>query len=176
LTFFSATDPTRLAVTPHSKKRLVVSYVLLVGIPLLGVVGVLGAGRRLTAPISVAGSWDFNIDPSGSEAQSCIAGLGVTRSTVMDISQSGRYLTLTLNSQPKLGLQGTLRGTTVVANFTSPLETSCDRASGFSMTAEIDKAAPRMMSGMWKFDGCPSCGSANFQAVRQVLSTRRQSE
>jgi hypothetical protein len=163
-------------VTSHSKKRLVVSYVLLVGIPLLGVVGVLGVGRRLTAPISVAGTWDFRIDPSGSEAQSCVAGLGFTRSTVMDISQSGRYLTLTLNSQPKVGLQGTLRGTTVLAKFTSPLEASCDRASGLSMTAEIDKAAPRIMSGILKFDGCASCGSANFQAVRQVFATGRLSE
>jgi hypothetical protein len=164
-------------VTAHSKKRLVVSYVLLVGIPLLGVVGVLGEGRRLTAPISIAGSWDFQIDPSAGEVQSCVAGLGFTRSSIMDISQSGRYLTLTLNSQPMVGLQGTLRGKTVAANLTSSLEARCNGAAGLSLTAEIDvKAAPRIMSGILMFDGCPSCGSVNFQAVRQVVPTGRRSE
>jgi hypothetical protein len=160
-----------------SKKRLVISYVLLVGIPLLGVVGVLGAGRSLTGPISVAGTWNLQIDPSVTQVKSCVAGLGFTHSNILDISQSGRYLTLTLNSQPKVGLPGTLQGKTVAANLTSPFETSCDGASGLSLTAEIDpKATPRTMSGVLKFDGCASCGSTNFQAVRQVLPTGRPSE
>lgn len=164
-------------MTSHSKKRLVISYILLVGIPLLGVVGILGAGRRLTAPISVAGSWDFKIDPIASETQSCIARLGFMRPTVMDISQSGRYLTLTLNSQPKVGLRATLQGQTVAGNSTSFLGASCDGTAGLALTAEIDATvAPRVMSGVLKFDDCPSCGSANFQAARQVFSTGRQSE
>lgn len=164
-------------MTPHSRKRLVISYVLLVGIPLLGVVGILGAGRRLTAPISVAGSWDFQIDPSATQARSCVAGLGFTHPTLLEISQSGQYLTLTLNSQPKVGLQGTLQGKAVAANLISPVEASCDGTAGLSLSAEINpKAVPRSMSGNLKFDGCPSCGSANFQAVRQVLPTGRRSE
>ena len=160
-----------------SKEKLFVSYALLVGIPLLGVVGVLGAGRSLTAPLSVAGSWDLQLDLSVTQARSCIASLGFIHPTVLDISQSGRYLTLTVNSQPKVGLRGMLQGKTVAANLTSPHEASCGGASGLSLTAEIDpKAAPRMMSGILKFDGCPSCGSANFQAVKQGLPTGRRSE
>jgi hypothetical protein len=163
-------------MTSRSKKRLVISYVLLVGIPLLGVAGVLGAGRRLTAPISIAGSWDLQIDPSTNQAQSCVARLGFTRPTILDISQSGRYLTLTLNNQTKVGLQGTLQGKTVAANLTSPLEASCGPA-GLSLRAEVDpKDGPRIMSGILSFDGCPSCGSAKFQAVRQGLPTGRRSE
>lgn len=161
----------------HSKQRLVIFYVLLVGIPLLGVVGVLGAGGSLTAPISVAGSWDIQIDPSIAQAQSCVARLGFTHPTILDISQSGRYLTLTVNSQPKVGLQGTLQGKTVAANLTSPREASCSGAAGLSLAAEIDdKAVPRTMSGVLSFDGCPSCESANFQAVRQELPTGKRSE
>jgi len=160
-----------------SKEKLFVSYALLVGIPLLGVVGVLGAGRSLTAPLSVAGSWDLQIDLNVTQPLSCIAGLGFHNPTVLDVSQSGRYLTMTLNSQPKVALQGTLQGKTVAANLISTHEASCGGASGLSLTAEIDpKAAPRTMSGILKFDGCPSCASANFHAVKQGLSTGRRSE
>ena len=106
-----------------------------------------------------------------------LLGLASRVRSSMDISQSGRYLTLTLNSQPKVELEGTLRGKTVAANLTTSFKASCDGAAGLSVTAEIDpKAAPRMMSGILKFDGCPSCGSANFQAVRQGLPTARRSE
>jgi len=164
-------------VPSHSKKRLVISYVLLVGIPLLGVVGVLGAGRRLKAPISVAGSWDFRIDPGASETQPCVAGLGFRRSTILDISQSGQYLTLMLNSQPMVELRGTLSQKTVAANSTSSIGAGCDGAAGLSFAAKIDpKSTPGLMSGILKFDGCPRCGSANFQAVRQVLATGSRSE
>jgi hypothetical protein len=164
-------------VNSTSKKRFFVSYALLVGIPLLGVVGVLGAGRGLTAPLSVAGIWDFRIDPSASSAQSCVARLGFTPSTTMDISQSGRYLTLTLNNQSKVRLQGTLHGKKFATNLTSFQEASCDGAAGLLLTAEINaKSAPRIISGILKFEGCPSCGSANFQGLRQVLPTGRRSE
>jgi len=160
-----------------SKEKLFVSYALLVGIPLLGVVSVLGAGRSLTAPLSVAGSWDLQIDSSFPQPQSCITSLGFHNPTVLDISQSGRYLTLTLNGQPKVELEGTLQGKTVAANLATPFKASCDGAARLSLTAEVDsKAAPRMMSGILKFDGCASCGSVNFQAVRQGLPTAKRSE
>ena len=160
-----------------SKKRLLVSYILLVGIPLLGIVGVLAAGRSLTAPLSVAGSWDFQVDPSVTKARSCVAGLGVTDRAVLEISQSGRYLSLTLNTQPKVKLQAALEGKALVADSTLPLAQSCSGAGGLSLRADVDpKATPRTMSGVFSFEACPSCGAANFQAVRQVFPIGRRSE
>lgn len=160
-----------------SKKRLIVSYALLVGIPLLGIVGVLGAGRRLTPPISVAGSWDFQIDPSATQAKPCFAGLGFTRSIVLSISQSGRYLTLKINSQHWASLTGTLQGKEVAANLSLPSTATCNGALGVLLSAEIQpQTVPRVMAGTLKFDGCPSCGSAHFQAVRQELDTKKLSE
>jgi len=164
-------------MSSHSKKRLVVSYILLVGIPLLGVMGVLGAGRRLTPPISVAGTWDFQIDPKATLATSCFAGPGFTRSNVFSISQSGRYLTLKIDSQPWTSLTGTLDGKTVVANLSLPLTAPCNGASGVLLTAEIEpQTLPRVMAGTLEFDGCPSCASAHFQAVRRELKTEKLSE
>jgi hypothetical protein len=162
----------------RSKEKFLISYILLVGIPLLGLAGVLGAGRSLTAPLSVAGNWDLQIDRSKNQSQSCVAGLVFVHPTTMDISQSGEYLRLTLNSQVRFGFEGALRGKTIVGSSIGPLEAGCSgAAAGLSLTAEIDpRSAPRIMSGVLSLDGCPSCGSANFQAVRQVLPTGRRSE
>jgi hypothetical protein len=160
-----------------SKKRLFVSYILMVGIPLFGIVGVLGAGRRLTAPISVAGSWDLQIDPSVTQARSCVAGLGFTHPTVLEISQSGKYLSLSLSSQLKVKLQATLEGKALVTDSTLPVAESCSGAAGLSLKADVEpKATPPTMSGVLSFDACPSCGAASFRAVRQVFPTGRRSE
>jgi hypothetical protein len=160
-----------------SKKRLFVSYILLVGIPLLGIVGVLGAGRSLTAPLSVAGSWELQIDPNITQAQSCVAGLGFTHPTVLEISQSGKYLSLTLGTQPKIKLQAALEGKELVADSTLPVAESCSGAAGLSLRAGVEpKATPRTMSGVLSFDACPSCGAASFRAIRQVFPTGRRSE
>jgi hypothetical protein len=157
-----------------SKKRLFISYILLVGVPLLGLVGVLAAGRSLTAPLSVAGSWDLHIDRSVTDAQPCIAGLGFTRPTVLEISQSGRYLSLTLGTQPKLKLQATLDGKALVADSTLPVAEGCSGATGLSLKASIDpKATPPTISGILSFDACPSCGASNFRAVKQVVPPGR---
>jgi hypothetical protein len=40
-----------------SKRKLIVAYVLLVGVPLLGLLGIVRAGQHLTPPISVGGTW-----------------------------------------------------------------------------------------------------------------------
>ncbi len=160
-------------MTPHSKKRLVFSYVLLVGIPVLGVMGVLGAGRHLTPPISVAGNWDFRIDPTASQAESCLADLGFTHSNVFSISQSGRYLTLKINNQPGATLIGDLRGKLVAANLSLLLAAHCNGALGMSLTAEVEpEGVPRVMAGTLKFEGCPACGTGHFQAARRELNTK----
>src|SRR5277367_6917005 len=39
-----------------ANRRFVVAYILLVGVPLLGLIGVLRVGRKLTAPVAVRSS------------------------------------------------------------------------------------------------------------------------
>jgi hypothetical protein len=165
-----------LVLMVPSQKRLFISYILLVGVPLLGMVGVLAAGRSLTAPLSVAGSWDLQIDPSVTLAPSCFAGLGFAHPAVLEISQSGRYLSLTLGTQPKLQLQAKLDGKALAADSALPVAESC-RAARLSLRAGVDpKATPPTISGILSFNACPACGEANFRAVRQVLPTGRRSE
>jgi hypothetical protein len=161
--------------------RFFVSYVLLVGLPLLGLVGVLGAGRNLKAPVPVGGTWDFQADLNAANAQSCLASLGLGRAIALEISQSGRNLTLTLGTLPKVTLQATLDGTELSTDLTSPassrVEGGCTDAAGLSLKAEVGpKADPQVISGALSISSCPSCGSISFRAVRQTLTAGNGSE
>ena len=46
-----------------TNRNFVMAYIVLVGLPLLGLVGVLRNGRALSAPVSVEGRWTFQADP-----------------------------------------------------------------------------------------------------------------
>jgi hypothetical protein len=53
----------------HTNRNFVVAYTLLVGLPLLGLAGVLRSGRNITAPISIDGTW--KIETQSSSTQAC---------------------------------------------------------------------------------------------------------
>jgi hypothetical protein len=163
------------------KKHFFLSYVLLVGLPLFGLVGILEAGRNLIAPVSVGGVWDLQPDLSVAEAQSCSAWLRLARPVALEISQSGRNLALTLSTLPKVSLQAELNGTELATDLALPassrVEGSCTNAGRLSLKAEVDpKADPQVLSGVLSMPGCPSCGSIRFRAVKQTLAAGNRSE
>jgi hypothetical protein len=93
--------------------KVVVQYLLLVGIPLLCLLGVLWAGADLQAPQSVGGVWAVAIDPS--TALGC-AGMDTWEGDPqLVISQSGDQLTLLFNDTSRTRLDGKLNGLTITA-------------------------------------------------------------
>jgi hypothetical protein len=165
----------------QSKKNFFISYLLLVGMPLLGLIGALEVGRGLIPPVSVGGAWDLQADFSVAGAPSCDAWLDFRRPVALEISQSGGYLTLTLRGQRQVSLQGTLDRMSLVTDSSSPVgsrvENRCSDQAGLSVRAEVNpKANPRTISGILSMDGCPSCGSVNFRAVPHAFPAGNRNE
>jgi hypothetical protein len=156
-------------------RKLIIPYLLLVGLPLLGLMGVLGVGRGVTPPPSVGGIWDVQVDHRTGEAQHCAVWSEFTRSSTLEIMQSGRYLTLTLGSQPKISVQATLDGGSLISassSQSSKLERDCSSDAGLLLIAKMDAAAkPQVISGTVSASGCPACGSINFLATRRTSSS-----
>jgi hypothetical protein len=75
------------------KRSLVVAYVCLVGLPVLGLLDILQAGRHLTPPISVAGTWTLDADSSAVAVGHCTQVLVNMLHGAVDISAIGRSLT-----------------------------------------------------------------------------------
>lgn len=137
------------------KTKLVAAYLLLVGVPVLGLLGILQAGRAIRAPLSIGGEWTLEFDHAG-RCATWPAGL---RQPALNISQSGTGALITLNDGHSTVLEATVNGATLSAK--SPAAT---------ITASIAGEPPaRTLEGRMSFDGC---GPVAFRAVRQASKQR----
>jgi hypothetical protein len=153
----------------HRSRNFVVAYILLVGLPLLGLAGVLRSGRSLTAPISVDGVWKIEADTRRLAAPSCDKSQSF--SSVV-ISQSGKSLVLTFNNASKTVSSGVLEGkslkASVVPEWDSSSKSGCGDDEPFTLTATVDpNTEPRSMTGLLSVNACTSCVPVEFHAVRQ---------
>jgi hypothetical protein len=153
----------------HTSRNFVVAYILLVGLPLLGLAGVLRSGRSLTAPISVDGVWKIETDAGRTTALSCDKPASAFSSVV--ISQSGKSLVLTFNNASKTVSSGVLEGKSLRASGVPVRDLSsngCGDNQPLTVTATVDPITePRSMTGVLSVDACPSCVPVKFHAVRQ---------
>jgi hypothetical protein len=159
----------------HTSRNFVVAYVLLVGLPLLGLAGVLKNGRSLVAPISVDGVWKIEAEASRIGSQSASQSCDMTVSSLaagsVAISQSGKSLVLTFSDGSKTVASGVLEGKNLTASFVPARDASRDNRCGdqlMTLAAVIDpRVEPRSLNGVLSVNGCPSCAPLEFRAVRQ---------
>ncbi len=155
---------------PHTSRNFVIAYILLVGIPLLCLAGVLKAGRSISAPVSVDGTWKIEADTSSLAGRPCGNGLLAVSGSSVVISQSGKGLVVTSNNPAKTPGSGLIEGTNVTASFqTSTLASAgCNSDSRVIITAAVNpKSEPRTLSGSLTASDCASCGTLQFHAWRQ---------
>jgi len=154
----------------NTSRNFIVAYVLLVGLPLVGLAGVLRTGRSLVAPISVDGVWKIEGDASRLAAQPCAKSVSSLSNTSVVISQSGKNLVLTFNNASKTVASGTIDGKSVKASVVLTRDSS-DNGCGdqpAAWTATIDpKSEPKSLSGALSFNACPSCVPVEFHALKQ---------
>jgi hypothetical protein len=163
----------------HTNRNFILAYILLVGLPLLGLVGALRSGRKLTAPVSVDGLWLLQADSAELTAFPCGKMLAENPDAALAISQSGRNFTLTLPSDLKSIGSGSLSGTALQASLApSPAwsqESGCGSDKELSLMAAVDpKANPRSLVGRLSISNCASCGSVQFRAFRQTPKPQRE--
>jgi hypothetical protein len=122
--------------------KLFISYLLLVGIPILGVFGLLRLGANLAAPVAVAGEWLLAEAPYSG----CMSDLVWEQPPKMAIAQSGRLLVVSLNDANHSVLTGKLDG----------LAISAESGSRLWLRAAVDKSAdPYQMQVELTVSGCP---------------------
>lgn len=145
------------------------AYILLVGLPLLGLAGVLRTGRHLTAPVSIDGEWKLQTT-SHNLSGGCVKAASQLPDSLMTISQSGKGLVVSFSNGPKLSGSAVLDGVTVDGTVSQTGENVCS----LDLLASVDtKSEPRAISGAMSVTGCPTCGSVTWHAVREEHSARR---
>jgi len=153
-----------------TNRNFIVAYILLVGVPLLGLAGVLKAGHALAAPISVDGTWTLETSTATPLGQSL-------QNSLMTISQSGNGLVMGLSNGLKTTGAGVLSGTAIDANLPLPemATNHCGSDATLALTAAIDsKAEPKTMLGTISLRGCALGDELHFRALRQNRSSTKR--
>lgn len=176
-----------IATVAGSKTNFVLAYALLVVVPLLGLVGVLKAGRGLTAPAAIDGTWRVQVAPTQTTFAPCDQVLAAAVKTLA-ISQSGKNFTLSVpnesQSPMKISGSGTLEGSTLRAALTSSeslaaeypaagaaAEGRCNSAHPLTLLAALDRqAGADVLNGTFSVTDCPSCNVVAFRAERKVVA------
>jgi hypothetical protein len=154
-----------------TNRNFVLAYIFLVILPLVGLAGVLKAGRTVTAPLSIDGLWTLRVDTAQVDSLPCARVLAAVPDKTMAITQSGRTFVLTFPSGIKLTGSGDLGGTTLRASLMSPKESpdGCLGGSQMSLLASVDRRVePNLLTGTLSAANCQSCAPVGFRAERQV--------
>jgi hypothetical protein len=169
-----------------TNRNFVIAYILLVGLPILGLVGVLKSGRNLTAPISIDGVWQVQADPAQLAASPCGKALASHADATFAISQSGKTFLLGFGSvNPSNGSRsvasGTIDGTTLRASLpgnsvASAPDGGCGQGRELTLVATVNpKTDPRSLAGTFSISDCPSCASIEFHAIRLATPSKKGS-
>ena len=129
-----------------------VAYLLLVGLPLAGLLGILKAGRGIPAPLSIAGEWRMEVD----KEPACPSPPGsILWQLAFTVSQSGHDALITVSDGVGTTLKGAINGETLTTK-------------SFIATIRGTQDA-RTLDGKVHFPGCAPVG---FHATRQASRKR----
>jgi hypothetical protein len=154
------------------KKNLIVTYVCLVGFPLLALIGILDIGHDLRAPIAVGGIWNVEADLVPLAAGPCMGSLAESHRPVLSISQSGEFLALTLDRMEGSG--SLADGAVTAALSQSPTDSSCSaQKDAVYLHANLERSSgDEVMTGTIGANRCPACAAISFRAILQHASAR----
>lgn len=175
----SFTSPTAPPAPPrHGWVRSLVLYAGLVGLPSLGVAGIVRVGERITPPLSVGGRWDVTVAPRSPADAACAGPLAGGTPTALVVAQSGGRVTVALGEPTQATGDGALAGVRLAATLAAaPNGTvhadGCDASTPLVLSASIDgDGSARRMTGELARPGCASCAPVPFHAARSVEPKR----
>lgn len=166
-----------------SKHGLVLTYLVLVGIPLLILMGILHAGAHLIPPIAVGGPWSLDADFDGVGNSPCGALLRSMKQPALDIKQAGNELTLTLNNPERTAIAGALDGSALAATEVQPADAgqnggpTCSGSGAIRIAATVERAGDsRSMNGTFSLGDCAACRPISFSGARQTVQQQKAAQ
>jgi hypothetical protein len=158
--------------------RSLFSYLLFVGVPLMGLLGVLRWGQGLEAPLAVHGAWA--VQPMPATGRVCTRYLLSDADSTLTISQSGRELTAALGPGHEVALRGSLTGDEValegvIQPGATPRFVACTVGDTVRLVGRVSTAGQfrELEAGIW-FSECADCGPIEFTAARPNAYHKRQ--
>ena len=146
--------------------RMVIQYLLLVGLPVVGIAAALQAGAKVQAPADISGRWLVTAISRGTVPGSCLASVGRVGPIPLRIRQSGGYL-----SARMLGwngpASGRIVGVRVTIDWPEAQEAACVSALRVDAQLERHPGGEPTLKGTMRIRECLECGVANFVAEKR---------
>lgn len=152
-------------------KRLMVEYLVLVGIPLAVILVLLQFGEYIQAAPAIDGAWVMQAEspPGANQCSAAVAGFG-GRSLV--ISQSGRYLTAIWDHRPRTKLYGVLEHREFTLTALGDSESGCHEATARLNGRIVDRNSGRSLEARLQLPGCEGCAELAFYSNPRAIGRR----
>ncbi|HEU4768536.1 MAG TPA: hypothetical protein VFS77_14235 [Pyrinomonadaceae bacterium] len=142
----------------------VVTYLMLVGLPLLGVLGVLHYGNNALTLMCIQGPRTAHASKPSTNS-SCKDQLLQAEQHGFSISQSGPEFSVSFKGEPKVVLYGQVQETSVNAAAPRSVSKDDNGSNLIGLRATIDRQTnPAHLWGVFSFDNCPDM---KFVAIQQ---------
>lgn len=151
--------------------KTVALYLLMVGLPLTGVLGVLRLGRGLEAPPHLAGAWWARAVSSHGGAPPCVA--LATATPVLDVAQSGVHLELSWRDPARTPMVARLDGDRVAGRaarlpLVGAARELCPDSPLVLGARVVPEGEGALLVGTLSAPECAACSAVTFRAARAV--------
>jgi hypothetical protein len=149
-----------------TNRKFILAYIVLVGLPLLGMAAALRSGRHLTAPISVDGAWKIEANLASIGNRSCASLVSSVLSSPLVISQSGPNLVV--SSASAKTSSGTIDGNNLRIPLVPAADSGCGSDQTIALAAVVDsRSDPGTLTGFLTATDCTACAPIGFHAIKQ---------
>jgi hypothetical protein len=140
-----------------------------VGVPFLGLLGILRIGQGVVPPRSIGGTWELAVNETPPpDFGSCLE-LAPRAAPRLVVEQSGLHAQVELSAGRTVNIPVDVDGDLV--SGATPLE-GCPGGM-LRLSAQLSPAAasgPSELAGTLALPGCDSCAPVSFRAVRQAAA------
>lgn len=154
------------------RTNVVLAYILLVGIPIVALIGIVDAGSDLRAPTAIGGKWELSTDFRALALGSCSPSQA-GEPIVLSISQSGRYFTLSFGH---LQGSGILDQAAFLSDDLRPASDSSSCGAGaptYYLRGRLERPdQDEEITGVAGIEGCAACRPISFRAIRRNLPAK----
>jgi hypothetical protein len=146
-------------------RRLLIEYLLMVGVPFILLLGVLHRGQTLKAPADIQGNWQLAVNGSSAAGSSCETVLRSLDGAAVTITQSGSYLTASMVNGEHSTLRGRSEGVSLWLESV-PSEDSVLNGDMLRLTgAVVDEQDSRVIRGTLLMPRMVDCPPQAFEAT-----------
>lgn len=144
-------------------------YLALVGLPLLGLTGILYLGERLVPPRGVGGTWELTLDSRAEATTACVRREDHSGHAELVMLQSGSRLEMRFSDEAQTRMAGTIHADSIQGRARGAGPPACAGEGRLRLQARVQQEGDGLrMTGQLTATHC-ACDPVSFTAARKQM-------